>query len=74
MIGMRIAYSSLLPYYEMNEMLSFYKQAPQLDYIFTTSQLNEIIWQQYDDEITEHALDESFEIDVIQINKIYQCL
>ena len=55
-------------------MLSFYKQAPQLDYILTTSQLNEIISQQYDDEITEHALDESFEIDVINIDKIYQCL
>lgn len=55
-------------------MLNFTNQESQLDYVFTTSQLNEILHPSADVEIVEYDLEESFEIDEIQIDKIYQCL
>lgn len=55
-------------------MLNFTNQESHLDYVFTTSQLNEMLYPSAEVEISEYEIDESFEIDEMQIDKIYQCL
>jgi hypothetical protein len=62
-------------------MLNHHKQAPQLDSFFSAYELHEILLQGTDTSNVDLELDglidisdESFEIDDMQIGKLYLCL